>query len=176
MPLLILKALYWCETGTQVKQNSQKSEEAWNYSWHQAAYRYMIKWEPWRPRTQFSAAVNLFLAHRYATRLIIPLVGTVLTPLLHPYPTPLQSGSDRMIKGGPAAACQKRQTFNCASIHMVYKPLQAPGTWPQNNQASYFFFHSKNPSSAASAHWRQLDFFPPLPAVSGFSGQSSYES
>lgn len=74
-----------------------------------------------------------------------------------------------MIKGALTAARLKGalRPLISASIHRVYKPLWAPRTRPQNNQAGYFFLTLKIPQVLLLLI--DVNWIPPSsPAVSGF--------
>lgn len=117
------------------------------------------------PRTKCTTVVNLFLAHRYAAVLIILLVGT------GPDPRPVWCNA-------PLPLCNQTQTrwltvllqlpvwkalhypHQCHYSHGLQTPLGSTDTTPKQS-GQLFLPHDKNPSSAASAHWRQFSFFPP---------------
>lgn len=124
------------------------------------------------PRTKCTTAVNLFLAHRYAAVLIILLVGT------GPDPRPVWCNA-------PLPLCNQAQTrwlkvllqlpvWKALSYphqqhysHGLQTPLGSTHTTPKQS-GRLFLPHDKNPSSVASAHWRQLNLFPSPSTVSGF--------
>lgn len=116
--------------------------------------------------------MSLFSAHRYAAVLIILLVGT------GPDPRPVWCNA-------PLPLCNQAQTRWLKVLlqlpvwkalsdphqrhysHGLQTPLGSTDTTPKQS-GRLFLPCDKNPSSAASAHWRQLNFSPPPSTVSGF--------
>lgn len=119
-----------------------------------------------------TTAVNLFLAHRYAAVLIILLVRTDPDPrpVWCNAPLPLcNQAQTRWLKVLLQLPERRSHTLISATIHMVYKPLWAPQTRPQNNQASYFFPTIKIPQVQhllIDVNWIFFSLPPPLYQVS----------
>lgn len=155
----------WCETEDGPGPNNPSNEQLMTTSclglWKKT------KWS--LPRTKCTTAVNLFLAHRYAAVLIILLAG------MGPDPRPVWCNA-------PLPLCNQAQTrwlkvllqlpvWKALSYphqrhysHGLQTPLGSTDMTPK--QSGWLFLPpDKNPSSAASAHWRQLNFFPPPPQL-----------
>lgn len=107
----------------------------------------------------------VFLAHRCAALLIILLVGTGLDLRSHwcKASLPLCNQAQTTWLEGVNGT----QTLISTNIHMVYKPLWAPRTRPQDNQGGYFFHAIKIPEVLLlliDVNW----ISPPPLSLSGF--------